>query len=67
MGAAVLTAPRFQREQQVSFLGGSGTIKSYEAEAGMWTYLIQMEMGPEPTFGRVGGETEILLAEVDIN
>ena len=65
--AVAVAGPKFQRWQQVNFSGGSGTVKSYQAEAGSWSYVIQMEMGPEPEFGRVGSETEILLFETDLN
>lgn len=62
----VATKPRFQKEQQVSFLGGLGVIKGYLPEAGTWTYLIEMEMGLEPEMGRIGSETRVLLPETDI-
>jgi len=30
-------------------------------ESGTWTYVVEMELGPEPDMGRVGSETMILL------
>ncbi|MBD2460315.1 hypothetical protein H6G89_04590 [Oscillatoria sp. FACHB-1407] len=60
------TAPRFCRDQAVRFLGGEGTIKSYQSDAGHWTYLVEMPMGPEPEMGRIGYETTITLLESDL-
>jgi hypothetical protein len=52
----------------VQFSGGVGTIKSYQPNSNnTWTYAIEMEMGPEPNFGRVGFETTILLQETEIH
>jgi hypothetical protein len=62
-----LSKPKFDREQTVSFLGGTGTIKSRHQEANMWTYTVEMSMGLEPDFGRVGAETTIVLDEIDIH
>lgn len=67
MMASRVSIPRFQKEQQVNFLGGSGTVKSYQPEVGTWTYLVEMEMGPEPEMGRVGSETRVLLVEAEIS
>lgn len=58
--------PKFLPEQIVKFLGGIGKIKSYQPDAETWTYAIEMEMGPEPTMGRIGYETTIVLHEADI-
>ena len=52
--------------QQVSFLGGEGSVKSFTYEAKTWLYIIEMTQGPEPDFGRVGGETTVLLSEADL-
>lgn len=59
-------APKFKQNQQVSFLGGTGKIKTYLPDAGCWAYEIEMELGPEPDMGRVGPETTIVLYEADI-
>jgi hypothetical protein len=67
MKTSISIKPRFNREQQVSFLGGCGTIKNYQPESGTWLYLIEMQMGPEPDMGRVGNETRIVLPEADLN
>jgi hypothetical protein len=67
MKVSTSITPRFGREQKVSFLGGCGTIKNYQSESGMWLYLIEMQMGPEPDIGRIGNETRIILPETDIN
>ncbi|WAL62494.1 hypothetical protein [Thermocoleostomius sinensis] len=66
MTANSLSIPRFCREQRVYFIGGIGTIKHHHREAGCWTYLVEMEMGPEPDFGRIGHETTIQLFETDL-
>jgi hypothetical protein len=61
-----LTIPKFTAAQRVYFVGGVGTIKNCRPEAGTWTYVIEMELGPEPEMGRVGSETTILLHEADL-
>jgi hypothetical protein len=68
MNSASLTMlPRFSRNQKVHFRGGIGMIKSYQPSSNnSWTYAIEMELGPEPDFGRVGFETTILLHETEI-
>jgi hypothetical protein len=60
------TLPRFNREQAVRFIGGEGRIKSYRPSSGTWTYLIEMDMEPEPHIGRIGQETTVLLQEADL-
>jgi hypothetical protein len=65
--ATIATVPQFRKGQKVSFIGGTGTIKSYQSEAGSWSYLVEMEMGPEPDMGRIGYETTILLTQADIS
>lgn len=66
MRANIIAAPRFQKNQTVEFVGGIGKIKNYHSESGSWIYFVEMAMGPEPDFGRIGYETMILLAEPDI-
>lgn len=67
MNSTSMTVPRFTRNQIVRFSGGIGTIKSYRPNSHQsWIYAIEMEMGPEPDFGRVGFETTILLHETEI-
>lgn len=66
MDKGVIGLPSFCHAQQVSFLGGEGSIKSFKYEAEAWFYIIEMTLGPEPEFGRVGGETTILLSEADL-
>lgn len=66
MQTASSSKPRFSRDQKVKFVGGSGVILNCQAEAGTWSYLIEMELGPEPTMGRVGNETKIFLLESDL-
>jgi hypothetical protein len=65
--AKLLTKPRFSKDQMVCFVGGVGTIRSCRPESGTWTYVVEMELGPEPDMGRVGSETRILLIEADIH
>jgi hypothetical protein len=63
---ALQTIPQFCRGQRVAFVGGAGTVRNHRLEAGSWTYLIEMEMGPEPEVGRIGSETTVMLPENDI-
>ncbi|WP_073070635.1 hypothetical protein [Phormidesmis priestleyi] len=58
--------PKFRHAQLVSFVGGEGIVKSYKPESGNWTYLIEMALGLEPDFGRVGAETMLFLNEADL-
>lgn len=67
MALMTLAKPRFGKDQRVGFVGGAGTVKNYQLEAGTWAYLIEMDMGPEPEMGRVGSETRILLLESDLS
>ena len=60
------SAPKFKQNQQVSFLGGTGKIKTFLPDSGRWSYEIEMDLGPEPDMGRVGPEATILLYEADI-
>lgn len=64
--ASDLAIPQFGRGQTVGFIGGIGTIKDLRFEAGIWTYAIEMILGPEPDMGRIGSETTILLHEADL-
>jgi len=57
---------QFQKGEKVKFLGGVGTIKNFQLEAGSWTYAVEMAMGPEPEMGRIGYETTVLLDESDL-
>ncbi|MGF1676354.1 MAG: hypothetical protein ACFCUV_22115 [Rivularia sp. (in: cyanobacteria)] len=61
-----LDKPKFHHQQKVSFVGGMGKVKNLQKEAGTWIYIVEMSMGPEPDFGRIGAETTILLEEQDI-
>lgn len=65
--ANVIKTPRFNKNQMVCFVGGVGKIRSCRPESGTWTYVVEMELGPEPDMGRVGSETMILLLEADIH
>ncbi|MEH2139812.1 hypothetical protein [Nostoc sp.] len=66
MTATFMRRPKFRNAQWVSFVGGKGIIRNYTSESGTWTYLIEMALGLEPDFGRVGAETMILLTEADL-
>jgi hypothetical protein len=66
MAASITEVPRFRKGEKVEFVGGVGTIKSYQVEAGTWTYTVEMAMGPEPEMGRIGAETTVLLNEFDL-
>lgn len=52
--------------QKVRFVGGEGTVKKSTFKGGTWQYLIEMPQGKEPTFGRVGAETMVLLNEKEL-
>ncbi|NMF86383.1 MAG: hypothetical protein EA342_09400 [Leptolyngbya sp. LCM1.Bin17] len=66
MAKRLIGSPSFCYAQHVSFLGGEGSVKSLKYEAKTWLYIIEMTPGPEPDFGRVGGETTVLLSEADL-
>jgi hypothetical protein len=66
MTEILMKPPRFYYAQQVFFLGGEGSVKSFKNETEIWIYTIEMMLGPEPDFGRIGGETSILLSEDDL-
>ena len=66
MSSNFMMIPRFSRDEIVRFAGVVGRIKSYQPNLNTWTYTVEMEMGPEPDFGRVGSETTLLLEEADI-
>jgi hypothetical protein len=61
-----INAPRYHKGYEVSFLGGSGTIKNHQFESGCWIYAVEMQLGPEPAIGRIGHETTILLPESEL-
>jgi hypothetical protein len=52
--------------QKVRFLGGEGVVRSSSFEGGTWRYLVEMPQGKEPTFGRAGAETMVLLNEREL-
>jgi hypothetical protein len=66
MALRSLPGSQFREGQTVSFVGGEGIVKSYRPESGAWTYLIEMELGIEPAFGRVGAEAMIWLHEAEL-
>lgn len=66
MTITLIKQPLFRPMQWVSFAGGEGIVRSYKPNAGTWAYLIEMPLGIEPVFGRVGAETMVLLHEGDL-
>ncbi|MEH2332345.1 hypothetical protein [Nostoc sp.] len=66
MTPSFMKLPKFRNTQWVRFVGGEGIVRSYTPESGTWTYLIEMALGLEPDFGRMGAETMILLSEEDL-
>jgi hypothetical protein len=66
MTAIGKSVPRFRPTQTVSFVGGEGIIQNCKFEPGGWDYLVEMTLGPEPSFGRVGAEATVLLSEADL-
>ncbi len=66
MSINCLEQPKFHQQQKVDFIGGTGEVKKLKKEAGIWIYTVEMHMGLEPDFGRIGAETTIILEEQDI-
>ena len=66
MPATIGSIPKFCKNQSVWFVGGDGIIRRCMLESGFWTYLVEMPLGTEPGFGRVGAETMVLLDEADL-
>ncbi len=64
--ATFLKMPRFGNNQRVRFIGGEGIVRKLQHESASWNYVIEMEMGSEPDFGRVGAETIIVLSEAEL-
>jgi hypothetical protein len=62
-----LPKPKFRANHSVSFAGGQGIIRSANWEFGKWTYLVEMALGVEPDFGRIGAETMVLLEETELH
>ncbi len=62
----VVTAPRFNKELIVDFIGSTGTIKSCRFESSSWTYTVEMHLDREPDKLRIGSETTVLLEEAEI-
>ncbi len=58
--------PQYRCGQPAYFVGGKGIIKTYQQESGRWTYVVEMEMGPEPESGRIGYETTVCLFETEL-
>lgn len=66
MTKASTEVPSFCPSQQVSFVGGEGIVKNFKFESGTWIYLVEMRLGVEPKFGRVGAETMVVFSEADL-
>lgn len=66
MTAKAIEVHRFQPAQRVRFLGGEGIVRNMKHETGTWKYLVEMPLGNEPSFGRVGAETMVLLSETEL-
>jgi hypothetical protein len=56
----------YEHNRRVSFVGGEGIVRSSSFEDGTWRYLVEMPQGKEPTFGRAGAETMVLLNEGEL-
>jgi hypothetical protein len=61
-----MKVPRFHPNQQVSFVGGEGIVRNSRSNPGNWTYVVEMALGVEPAFGRVGAETMVIFDEADL-
>ena len=57
---------KFHHGQRVRFAGGEGIVRRFKCEAGKWTYVVEMPLGLEPNFGRIGSETMVLLNEKEL-
>jgi hypothetical protein len=66
MAVTLVKSPSFRPAQRVGFVGGEGIVRSCTSESGSWIYLVEMAMGSEPDFGRVGAETMLCLNEADL-
>ena len=66
MSAETICKPKFSQDQSVRFVGGKGKVKGLCSESGRWSYMVEMEIGPEPEMGRIGYETMIVLSEMDL-
>jgi hypothetical protein len=66
MTEVCMTVPKFRHKQQVRFSGGEGIVRNYKSEFGGWTYVVEMTLGLEPDFGRIGAETMVLLTEAEL-
>jgi hypothetical protein len=56
----------FDLDQWVQFPGGEGIVRNFKFEAENWTDLVEMPLGVEPNFGRIGAETMVLLSETEL-
>ena len=56
----------YEKNRKVSFIGGEGIVRGSNFEGGTWKYLVEMPQGKEPTFGRAGAETMVLLNEREL-
>jgi len=56
----------FKREQKVKFVGGEGIVRNFKFEDERWLYVVEMPLGREPVFGRIGAETMVLLSETEL-
>jgi hypothetical protein len=66
MNKFCINEPKFRHKQEVRFSGGKGIVRNCKSEFGGWTYLVEMTLGPEPDFGRIGLETSVLLNEEEL-
>ncbi len=66
MPTAGVSSPKFCKNQSVCFVGGDGIVRRCSRESGIWIYLVEMPLGLDPDFGRVGDETMVLLSEADL-
>ncbi|MEM9510243.1 MAG: hypothetical protein AAGA16_21590 [Cyanobacteria bacterium P01_E01_bin.35] len=63
----LINQPKFREEQQVQFVGGSGTISYKQSDGGQWLYGVEMPLGAEPDMGRIGYETIVLIPESELS
>jgi hypothetical protein len=62
----IFRSPYFRPEQKVKFIGGEGIIREIKSDFNTWIYHVEMALGKEPIFGRIGAETTIVLHESEL-
>jgi hypothetical protein len=67
MPTTCVPKPKFCDRHPVRFDGGEGIVRQANWECGRWTYIVEMPLGVEPKFGRIGAESMVLMDETDLS